>query len=756
MASPPRPPSPTRPDRDLTEPGLLPVKHPGPPAPEIAIWEVTRRCNFACVHCIVDAGGRTPGELDTEEAVDLLRQLAAMGVRSVALSGGEPFVRRDLVEVMRRGRELAPFRFSVASNGSLLRASVLEEMKGLGLETVQVSLDGATALQFSELRKGPPRAFELALAGVRTCREVGLPLSVGMFLHPGNIDAVPELVALLAREGVPLLRFSGFIPLGRGSRPEVQQAMRYEYDQMVRFFRYLGTYDPGATGVALAFDHAFGPTDDCFHCTAGERSFYVTAEGDVYPCPSFLHPDHRVGSLREQPLQALWDSPRMRGFRVPPEQIRGACAGCPDLESCGGGCRGTTYAYTGDVRESFPNCLRRYRRYLEENDPGALPQPVQVVRAGPLREALGHCYEEHARNLARVLEEHPLSYLLWQATLRCNLHCDHCAVPAEGWVRERELDTRQVKRMLEQFAHGFDVARIGALAISGGEPCLRTDLVEIVAHATRLGFRVGLDSNGVLLGRRPELLDRLVEAGMAMPCFSFDGLEATHEARRGPGTFRDLVAAMEHLGRRHPQVPLQTVTVVTRRNLHEVPRILDTLESLGVRFARFGTVVPVGRAVEDAEHFLEPRELRRLLRWIARTRSEGRSRTAVEFSCDGWCGRAGQGEGLEGLVREQVYNCPAGVSMATVYSDGRMGACLSLPDELSVQGSVLEEEPAVLWERGYRRFRDRSLYHRDACASCAEWRWCQGGAMHHRGPAGELLNCTWQALESAAREDGLE
>ena len=85
---------------------------------------------------------------------------------------------------MRRGREIAPFAFGIASNGSVTRESTLEEMRGLGLESVQISLDGATAELNAAMRKGPPRSFERALASLRMCKRVGVPVTLGMFLHP--------------------------------------------------------------------------------------------------------------------------------------------------------------------------------------------------------------------------------------------------------------------------------------------------------------------------------------------------------------------------------------------------------------------------------------------------------------------------------------------------------------------------------------------------------------------------------------------
>lgn len=725
------------------------------PTPEIVIWEITRRCNLSCRHCIVAADRKGAGseELSTDDAADALRQLADLGVRSVFFSGGEPFLRRDLAEIMRRGNAIARFRWSVASNGTALRPHHLEEMRPLGLESVQISLDGATAEQNETMRQGPKGAFDRALAAVRLCRKGGVPIAVGMFLHPGNIDSFEEVIALASGEGVPTLRLSGFIPLGRGARPEIQESMRYDFDQMTRFFAALARHDPFRTGVTLAFDHAFGPTDGSFCCTAGVKSFYLSAEGHVYPCPSFTHADYRIGNVREHPLSEIWGDAHMRDFHCAPADLQGPCAQCPDVSWCRGGCRGTTYAYTRDTRASFPNCLRRYRRYLAARlGPDAVSLPAAPERGTGLHACVSGYYEGHAQRARWLLEHHPLSYLLWQSTLRCNLRCAHCAVPAEGWVRGREMTTAQVKGVLDAFSADFDVTRISALAISGGEPALREDLPEVVSHAARLGFRVGLDSNGLLLGRKPELLDRLIEAGLSIPCFSVDGLEESHDRHRGVPCFRDVVSAIEHLARRHPQVPIQTVTMVTRRTLAEVPRIFTRLESLGVRFARFGTILPLGRAPRDPENFLQPRELRRLLAWIARRRAEhreGRTPLCVEFTDDGWCGRAVSSEGLEGRVRESPFMCSAGVTMATIYYDGRMGACMSIPEDLSVQGNLLEERPAEIWER-FQRFRDRRWLQRDGCKDCGEWSYCLGGGMHERGRDGELIKCTWRTLQAAA------
>ncbi len=365
-------------------------------------------------------------------------------------------------------------------------------------------------------------------------------------------------------------------------------------------------------------------------------------------------------------------------------------------------------------------------------------------------------YQNHGQKLGQIFAEHELTYILWQSTLRCNLHCEHCVVSAEPHYSGHELTTEEAKLIFEKIAKSFDIKKIRTISISGGEPCLRPDLPEMIRFLKQLGPSVCLDTNGIILGNRPALADELVKAGIDTICFSFDGLSEMHDRQRGKNCYESLMNAIKYFKLNYPQLPIQTVTMVTRKSLHDLPNIFRVLEDLGICFARFATAIHAGRAVNCKESFLSPHDLRLFIQWLSEKRSDyasGRTRLLAEFSCDGWLGRSNAG-GFEGIARSSPFYCTAGTNMATIYCDGAMGACMGVPREISVQGDALHGDPKDIWENHYQYFRDRSHFKRDACATCREWPYCQGGSMHQRGANYELMHCNWLSL--CPQEDGLE
>ena len=278
------------------------------------------------------------------------------------------------------------------------------------------------------------------------------------------------------------------------------------------------------------------------------------------------------------------------------------------------------------------------------------------------------------------------------------------------------MTTEQVCDVLSRFARDFDVRRISALAISGGEPALRPDLADVIRHAVRLGFRVGLDSNGSILGRSPHLIDRLVEAGMTIPCFSVDGLEEEHDANRGaPGV------PSRGGGHRVPgEAPSRPARADRDRGESSQP---------GRRAAHPRAAGVAGSAVRAVRHHPAPGagppgpgELPA----SPRTATPATLDRAQEGRRGGGQDPALRGVHLRRLVRpapcipmDSRDGCARAPSTARpaspwppIYSDGRMGACMSLEDSLSVQGNLLEEDPGVIWARGFERYRNREALRR--------------------------------------------
>ena len=330
-----------------------------------------------------------------------------------------------------------------------------------------------------------------------------------------------------------------------------------------------------------------------------------------------------------------------------------------------------------------------------------------------------------------------LEVLVWQATNQCNLRCRHC------FVTERprdDLDTTAVRKVFDNVASGVDPSTV-RVGISGGEATLRQDLPEIVAHLAATGFsEVGLASNGFLLGQHPQQLDALVQAGLVSLNVSLDGPAHYHnELRRHPQAYDLALAALLHALRAHPEALDTTVTLtVAPGNLRTYPFVLDLVEQLGIRYVKMVAVMPFGEGAANADLGLTDEQFVRLLEDVAARRASfaaQRTPMLVSMTCDGFLGR------FEGSARGGLFNCPAGVIVGAVLRDGRLSACAQLTQPFSVAGDLRREPFERLWRDGFRELRERRWLRRGPCASCGEWRYCQGGSLHDRAPDGALLRC---------------
>ncbi len=196
--------------------------------------------------------------------------------------------------------------------------------------------------------------------------------------------------------------------------------------------------------------------------------------------------------------------------------------------------------------------------------------------------------------------------VVFNCTRRCNLRCAHCYSASADATGTGELSTGQAKALLDDLA-GFGCP---VVLFSGGEPLLRPDILELVAHARAGGLRAVLSTNGTRIDAA--LADRLAEAGLSYVGVSLDGLEATHDRFRGQGgAFGAALAGIRACRDRGVKVGLRMT--VTRHNVHEVPGIFDLIEREGIPRVCFYHLVYTGRGAELAGDDLSHPATRALL-----------------------------------------------------------------------------------------------------------------------------------------------
>ena len=188
---------------------------------------ITDRCNYKCVYCRTGEFGAQYSELPIEDYLHIIRLFVGLGINKVRLTGGEPLLRRGLIELVQELSTLRtvngqPLDLALTTNGHLL-ASMAKPLKAAGLHRVTVSMDAVDAPTFERITR-VPGSFDKVLAGVRAAREAGLgPVKINCVLLRGFNDDQVESFAHFARQEDVVVRFIEFMPLeeGRLWTPEI-------------------------------------------------------------------------------------------------------------------------------------------------------------------------------------------------------------------------------------------------------------------------------------------------------------------------------------------------------------------------------------------------------------------------------------------------------------------------------------------------------------------------------------------------------
>ncbi|MDD5806875.1 MAG: 12,18-didecarboxysiroheme deacetylase [Eggerthellales bacterium] len=199
--------------------------------------------------------------------------------------------------------------------------------------------------------------------------------------------------------------------------------------------------------------------------------------------------------------------------------------------------------------------------------------------------------------------------VVWNCTQTCNLRCVHCYAESECKQYENEMTTAEAKAMID------DLAAFGApvLLFSGGEPCVRPDLVELMHYARSAGMRVVISTNGTLI--TPELAEQFAQVGLSYVGVSLDGCRQTHDRFRGvEGSFDRAIQGIRNAKAAGIKVGLRMT--INRQNWQDINAIFDVMEAEGINRACFYHLVYTGRGSELMQEDLDHEQTRQAVRLI--------------------------------------------------------------------------------------------------------------------------------------------
>ena len=380
------------PENDLSNPSSY-------PPPRLIFWESTAGCNLACIHCrrITVADQLLPQDLTTAEAFSLIDQVAAFAKPIFVLSGGEPLFRPDIFDIARHASEVGLI-VALATNGTLIDATVARQIRESGIRRVSISFDGADAATHDIFRG--PGAFDKALAGMKYLRAVGVPYQINTTVARHNSGQMPETLRMAKDLGAQALHLFLLVPVGCGVEiADDQQITSDEYEGVLNWL-YDAEQEGGIELKATCAPHYFrivrqrqaeerrqgivraapdshqrqqqagghhgggnGHGEDhpggrhamnamTKGCLAGTGVCFVSHRGEVFPC-GYLPME--AGNIRRQPFQEIWESSPLFAELRDPDLLGGKCGLCEFKKVCGG-CRARAYGMTMEYLGEEPFC----------------------------------------------------------------------------------------------------------------------------------------------------------------------------------------------------------------------------------------------------------------------------------------------------------------------------------------------------------------------------------------------------------------
>lgn len=329
---------------------------PPTPRPLALVAELTYRCPLRCPYCSNPlALARYQPELETAQWLRILEEAAALGVVQVHFTGGEPLLRGDLAELVRRARQLDLYS-NLSTGATLADAASLERLRAAGLDHLQVSLLDSRP-EGNDWLAGAA-SFPQKARAVESARRLGLPVTLNVVLHRHNLDHLEEVIELALQWQVDRLELAHVQYVGWAFRnraalvPTAAQLARAA-DQ-VKAFRQRGLRRPEILHVLPDYFQEFPKA--CLHGW-GRAFLTVAPDGAVLPCQAAREiPGLEFPSVRSLSLEEIWfGSPVFQQFRGTgwmPEP----CKSCERREIDFGGCRCQAFLLTGDPAATDPVC----------------------------------------------------------------------------------------------------------------------------------------------------------------------------------------------------------------------------------------------------------------------------------------------------------------------------------------------------------------------------------------------------------------
>ncbi|WP_043629091.1 radical SAM/SPASM domain-containing protein [Nonomuraea candida] len=324
-----------------------------------AVWELTLACNLKCRHCGSRAGSVRPEEMTTQECLGVVRQLHELGAREVTLIGGEAYLRKDWVEIVRSISD-AGMECTLQTGAWQLTGTRIAQAADAGLVACGVSIDGLAPLH--DHLRGRPGSFDAAIDALGRLREHGIRTSVNTQITAAVIPQLRDLFREFLATGVRNWQVQLTVAMGRAADNHDLLMQPYQMNELMPLLAelhaagvakglllqpgnnigYFGPYEAQLRGSGTASMHWAG-------CFAGRNVLGIEADGTIKGCPSLPTVTYAGGNVRDSSIAEIWASASQLSFarKSRGKEMWGFCASCYYADVCEGGCTWTSHSLLG-------------------------------------------------------------------------------------------------------------------------------------------------------------------------------------------------------------------------------------------------------------------------------------------------------------------------------------------------------------------------------------------------------------------------
>lgn len=321
--------------------------------------DVTSKCNLRCKHCRVN---EIEYDMPLEEIKTAFKKLSDFKPRGVFISGGEPLIREDIVDIVKESKKLAPVTV-LNTNSLLLTEKNLKDLIEAGLNYIQVSVDGIEEQHDYIRGKGTYRKTIEKLKMINKYSDK-IKLHISSVVSLKNIDYMEEFarqILEVEKINVQILGFKRFIPNNvlKDTASLGREGLKKLYDNLNKLQKKYKRKTTIASDMPMknvfnekkAFEVLKKYNMQCVGCSAGVNGISIRNNGTVTPC-TLLYIS--CGNILKQDLNEIMENASM--IKIKNRELKGKCGNCKYKQICGG-CRAEAYQVTGDYLEEDTECF---------------------------------------------------------------------------------------------------------------------------------------------------------------------------------------------------------------------------------------------------------------------------------------------------------------------------------------------------------------------------------------------------------------